>query len=165
MPDTGAPWEIPYAAPSDLVSAWPALSEDIAEAVADGLTKALIKPSQVLTTTNFTSTSTTAVDLTGVEVTVTPTDATNRFLLLFAAQVASSANGGSNWYQFRRDTTDLFEEVQRRSGDNQDMDSFAMMFDEVAGNTTARTYKIRTRTSSGTQTVFSSSFVVVEYAV
>jgi hypothetical protein len=37
MPDTGAPWNIPYAAPTDLVRDWPALSEDIAEAVADGL--------------------------------------------------------------------------------------------------------------------------------
>jgi hypothetical protein len=37
MPDTGAPWNIPYAAPADLVRDWPALSEDVAEAVADGL--------------------------------------------------------------------------------------------------------------------------------
>jgi hypothetical protein len=44
MPDTGAPWAIPYAAGSDLVSAWPALSEDIADEVAAGLTRALIKP-------------------------------------------------------------------------------------------------------------------------
>jgi hypothetical protein len=127
--------------------------------------RGLLQAPNVLTTTNFTSTSTTAVDLTGVEVAITPTSATSRILLMFTAQVASSANGGSNWYQFRRDTTDLFEEVQRRSGDNQDIDTFAMMFDEVAGSTTARTYKIRTRTSSGTQTVFSSSLIVVEYAV
>jgi hypothetical protein len=38
MADTGAPWEIPYAEPGDLVRDWPALSEDVADAVADGLT-------------------------------------------------------------------------------------------------------------------------------
>ena len=37
MPDTGAPYFIPFADPTDLVRDWPALSEDVAEAVADGL--------------------------------------------------------------------------------------------------------------------------------
>jgi hypothetical protein len=40
MPDTGAPWNIPYAAPADLVRDWPDLSEDVADAVAAGLTAA-----------------------------------------------------------------------------------------------------------------------------
>ena len=38
MADTGAPWSIPYAEPADLVRDWPALSEDVADAVAAGLT-------------------------------------------------------------------------------------------------------------------------------
>jgi hypothetical protein len=37
MPDTGAPWNIPYVAPSDLVRDYPSDSEDLAEAIADGL--------------------------------------------------------------------------------------------------------------------------------
>jgi hypothetical protein len=53
MPDTGAPWNIPYAAPSDLVRDWPALSEDVAEAVADGLQIAASYDSvSVITATN-----------------------------------------------------------------------------------------------------------------
>jgi hypothetical protein len=40
--DTGAPWNIPYAEPTDLVRDWPALSEDVAEAVADGLDDAAV---------------------------------------------------------------------------------------------------------------------------
>jgi hypothetical protein len=28
MPDTGAPWNIPFAAPADLVRDWPDLSEE-----------------------------------------------------------------------------------------------------------------------------------------
>jgi len=39
--DTGAPWNIPFAEPTDLVRDWPQLSEDVADAVAAGLTEAL----------------------------------------------------------------------------------------------------------------------------
>ena len=165
MPDTGAPWNIPYAAGSDLVSAWPALSEDIAEAVADGLTAALITPSQVITTTNFTTTSATMVDLTGVTVTVTPAAATNRFLLMFTANTENSSGGNNNFFQFQRDATLLFEEVEVYLPSSNDAASVAMMFDEEATNTTARTYKVVVRRNSGTMTVLNSSFVVIEYAV
>ena len=40
MADTGAPHFIPFAEPTDLVRDWPALSEDVADAVADGLSAA-----------------------------------------------------------------------------------------------------------------------------
>jgi hypothetical protein len=52
MPDTGAPWNIPYAAPADLVRDWPALSEDVAEAIADGLSAASFSASTTITATN-----------------------------------------------------------------------------------------------------------------
>ena len=164
MPDTGAPWAIPYAAGSDLVSAWPALSEDIAEAVADGLTAALITPSQVITTTNFTTSSATFVDLTGVTITVTPAAATNRFLLMFTANNQNTSTN-SNYFQFQRDSTLLFEEVEDEATAATAPSTVAMMFDEEATNTTARTYKVMARRSGGTMTVLNSAFVVIEYAV
>jgi hypothetical protein len=37
MADTGAPWNIPFATPTNLVRGWPALSEDVADAVVDAL--------------------------------------------------------------------------------------------------------------------------------
>jgi hypothetical protein len=37
MPDTGAPWNIPYLDGTELVRAYPAFSEDLADAVADAL--------------------------------------------------------------------------------------------------------------------------------
>jgi hypothetical protein len=40
MPDTGAPYFIPFAAPADLVRDWPDLSEDVALAIASGLSAA-----------------------------------------------------------------------------------------------------------------------------
>ena len=34
MPDTGAPWNIPYVAASDLVADWPTDNQTMAEAIA-----------------------------------------------------------------------------------------------------------------------------------
>jgi hypothetical protein len=165
MGTTGAPWNIPFADPSDLVSAWPALSEDVAEAVADGLTAAGPKFYQVMTTTDFTTTSTSAVDLTGVTVTVVPSDATNRIAMFFTASVENSNADREAFFRFRRDTTDLFEEVEVHCPAANDAQTVAMMFDEVAGSTASRNYLIRTRTSSTTLRVNNSSLIVMEYAV
>jgi hypothetical protein len=52
MADTGAPWNIPFAEPSDLVRDWPALSEDVADAVAAGLTAAGFTARAMITATN-----------------------------------------------------------------------------------------------------------------
>jgi hypothetical protein len=167
MPDTGAPWNIPYVEPADLVRDYPAADEAQALAIAGGLSKALIKVSQVQTTTNFSTSSSTNVDLTGVTVTVTPSAATSRFLLMFTANVESNNNNGQFFFQFDRSSTLLFEEVEYRynTGSNPRPVTFSMMFDEVAGDTSARTYKVVVRSPTGTLTVSNSSFSVIEYAV
>jgi hypothetical protein len=54
MADTGAPWNIPYAEPSNLVRDWPALSEDVAEAVAAGLSATGLNASTTITATDAT---------------------------------------------------------------------------------------------------------------
>ena len=56
MADTGAPWNIPFAEPTDLVRDWPDLSEDVANAVAAGLDAAggLVAVKFVTRTTPFT---------------------------------------------------------------------------------------------------------------
>jgi hypothetical protein len=52
MADTGAPWNIPFAEPSDLVRDWPALSEDVADAVAAGLSSTGFNASTTITATD-----------------------------------------------------------------------------------------------------------------
>jgi hypothetical protein len=166
MADTGAPWNIPYAEPADLVRDWPALSEDVADEVAAGLTAAnsvIRQVQQVITTTNFTTTSQVLVDLTGVIVTVVPQDAANRIHLWFTAETSNNSTPRKAIFTFRRDTTDIFEEVEvAQERDNLGY-SASMMFDEVAGSTTSRTYSIRCSTSAGTLTVRNSSLIVMEY--
>ena len=106
MADTGAPWNIPYAEPSDLVRDWPDLSEDVADAVAAGLTDAsLIK--QVASTTKTdtfvlsATTSTPFTDITGLSVTITPSTVTSKVLLIAQSNASTDApmifriNGGN----------------------------------------------------------------------
>jgi hypothetical protein len=52
MADTGNPWFIPFAEPSDLVRDWPALSSAVATAVADGLSSAGFNASTTITATD-----------------------------------------------------------------------------------------------------------------
>jgi hypothetical protein len=91
MADTGAPWNIPYAEPSDLVRDWPALSEDVAEAISDALdTRTFGQIIQTVKTDTFITTlnqgaSTGIPDLT---VSITPTSNTAKVLVL--AQVVVS---------------------------------------------------------------------------
>jgi hypothetical protein len=164
MADTGNPWFIPFAEPSDLVRDWPALSSAVGTAVAAGLTAANISVSQVTATTNFTTTSTSLVNVTGATFTITPKAATNRFLMMFAANYTNGNGGNKCFWRFRRDSTDLFEEVTGRITSGGQEFVMSMMFDEEASSTTARDYLAMMRVDGNTGTLFNSSFIVIEYA-
>jgi hypothetical protein len=113
MADTGAPWNIPYAEPSDLVRDWPALSEDVAEAVADGLDAVLAggigsNVVQTVKTDTFSTTSTSFTDVTGLTASITPTSTDSKVLVIatvnFYAATASSQRAG---WTVTRGTTNL----------------------------------------------------------
>ena len=96
MPDTGAPYFIPFADPTDLVRDWPALSEDVAEAVADGLDEAGSagigsNVVQTVKTDTFSTTSGTFEDVTGLAVTITPTSNTSKILIIADVSISTSA--------------------------------------------------------------------------
>jgi hypothetical protein len=87
MPDTGAPWNIPYVESTDLVSDWPADSLALANAVAAGLSAAGnagigSNVVQATTRTEFSTTSSTFVTVTGLSVTITPSSATSKVLVI-----------------------------------------------------------------------------------
>ena len=86
MADTGAPWNIPYAEPTDLVRDWPALSEDVAEAVADGLDAAggLVEVKSVLKTDTFTASlgAGASTDITGLTITHALADAAHKLVII-----------------------------------------------------------------------------------
>jgi hypothetical protein len=97
MPDTGAPWNLPYPAPSDLVRNGPAQFEALADAVADGL---LIKQVvQTVKTDTFVTSSATFVDVTGLAVTITPSTNTSKVLVIVQLTTAESQDGALGFWK------------------------------------------------------------------
>jgi hypothetical protein len=91
MPDTGAPWNIPYVDPTDLVRDYPQASEDLADAIADGL-DAAGSPGigsnvvQTVKTDLFTTTSASFTAVTGLTATITPTSDSAKVLVMVTVQ-------------------------------------------------------------------------------
>lgn len=96
MPDTGAPFNIPYVAPTDLVADWPTAAQDLAEAIADNLTGGLGSNSvstALLTPVQVTSSSFT--DVTGLTVSITPQFSNSKVLVI--ATVTGSGDSGVSY--------------------------------------------------------------------
>jgi len=95
MPDTGAPWNIPYVAGTDLVRDWPTDSQDLAEAIADGLDAAGnagigTNVVQTVKTDTFSTSSTSFTTVTGLTASITPTAASSKVLII--AQISHALN-------------------------------------------------------------------------
>jgi hypothetical protein len=101
MADTGAPWNLPYPVSSDLVRDGAQAIEDLADAVATGLSAASVVKQVVSTvkTNTFTTTSTSFVDITGLTATLTPSAVGNKVLII--AQVAWGIGNNAIFGQFR----------------------------------------------------------------
>jgi hypothetical protein len=97
MPDTGAPWNIPYVEPSDLVRDYPSDSEDLADAIALGLDAAvgLVAVKHALFTGTQTNSTAAQVNfaVTDLSITHTLADAANK-LIISAYFGASATTGG-----------------------------------------------------------------------
>ena len=96
MPDTGAPWNLPYPSPSDLVRDAPQAFEDLAEAVADGLDNAgaIAKFEYVTDTTNRSSTAGDWADA-GISIDFTPTAADSLLLVQWSGNAEAGRNSGT----------------------------------------------------------------------
>jgi len=112
MPDTGAPWNIPYVASTDLVSDWPADSLALANAIDAGLDAAgnagigsnVVSAAK---TDTFTTTSTSPVDITGLSATITPSSATSKVLVIAYLNVSCSTPTQIAAAQLYRDATEI----------------------------------------------------------
>jgi hypothetical protein len=161
MPDTGAPWNIPYADPTDLVRDWPALSEDVAEAVADGfdaVALAGIGSNLVVgsTTTTTTTTSTSYVN-TSLTATITPTTNTSKVLVIASAAQFSHSNGaGVSFARLYRGTvtgTALDTTAQFYFNSNvQKFTPLMIMAVDSPGTAGAQAYTLAIRTNNATNT-------------
>jgi hypothetical protein len=168
MPDTGAPWNIPYVEATDLVSDWPADSLALANAIDAGLDAASALPIvQIVNVTDTTTrtTSSTSMTDTGVSLTITPTSASNKILLM--ASFSAFSNPGVNRYtggsyQIYNDTAAAAVEGTQNAEYGSLLSSavnqygyayFHLMGLDAPASTSAQTYKIRfeaTNTTAGT---------------
>ena len=100
MADTGAPWNIPYVEPTDLVRDYPAADEAQALAIAAGLSAAGnagigSNVVQAVKTDTFSTTSRNVwVDVTDLTVNITPSSATSKVLLLATLNTSSTTGNG-----------------------------------------------------------------------
>jgi hypothetical protein len=84
MPDTGAPWNIPFVAPTDNPRLFPAADEAQALAVAAGLSGVSVvrQVVQTVMADTFSTTSTSYTVITGLTASITPETNTNKVLIL-----------------------------------------------------------------------------------
>jgi hypothetical protein len=112
MPDTGAPWNIPYVDPTDLVRDYPQASEDLADAVAAGLSAAGnagigSNVVQAIKTDTFTASTATFVTITGLSVTITPTSDTSKILLIGSVNAAADPSLTTVFLRYMRGATPI----------------------------------------------------------
>jgi len=97
VPDTGAPWNIPYVAGTDLVSDWPADSLALANAIDSGLDTAavFVEVKSALFTGTQTNSTASGADfaITDLSITHEVADASNKLILMATCGVLANSTG------------------------------------------------------------------------
>ena len=100
MPDTGPPWNIPYVDDADLVRDYPQASEDLADAIAAGLSAAggLVAVKHVLKTNTFSASVAAGGNVAVDDLTITHevADAANRLIITAYFGAAANSFGQGN---------------------------------------------------------------------
>ena len=152
MPDTGAPWNLPYPAPSDLVRDAPEAFEDLAAAVATGLTAAgAVK--QVVYFTGGSSQSTTSTTFINTDITasITPGSTDSQILLFYSAseleEQGTNRTAIAGLFVTDKDGTQLSNAQIRGRSTSTESAPLAMVAAHSPGVTTAVTYMVCLRTN------------------
>jgi hypothetical protein len=162
MPDTGAPWNIPYVENADLVSDWPADSLLVANAVAAGLSAAALpgigsNVGQAVKTDAFSTASGTFVDVTGLSVTITPSSDTSKILVLYSVNIGTGATDDAfTVIQLVRDATVVNAGLDGTAlfwGHNRSAITAAGNFVDSPATASAVTYKVQVK-KVGTTTAY-----------
>ena len=154
MPDTGAPWNIPYVEAADLVSDWPADSLALANAIDAGLDaagNAGIGSNVVesFTTTSFTVSSSTLVT-TGRSVVITPSSATSKILVIGIAYSGRiSATGPFFSIAADRGGTVITPESKATSSNLNNRVPLSFTFLDSPGSASAQTYTLMAAVAAG----------------
>jgi hypothetical protein len=159
--DTGLPWELPYPLPTDLVRDGADDIKALAEATATGLSAAGNAGigSNVVTafkTDTFSTSSTSLTNVTGLEVTITPSSDTSKVLLIASFGVGHSTNQLS-YFDFAEGTTSILVAAANTPHTmNVLVDNLSRVSPvtihglHAPGVATPVTYRVRCRTDAGT---------------
>jgi len=165
MPDING---IPYVASGDLVSAYPTVSQDLAQEVSDQLATKLDaadqKIIQVVRATDASQRSTTSTSFTDVNlsVTITPTKATSSVYLMAFVFVQQNRTTGTDSYGVLQITdnsnnaisgaeaTGIGEENYSFSGTTRFRNAASLLAVSTPATTSATTYKLRFRSEVAT---------------
>jgi hypothetical protein len=153
MANTGAPWNIPFAEPSDLVRDWPALSSAVGTAVAAGLTAANEWAVAQVVSSNKTAAqsisntfpSETYSDITGLSVTITPSSTDSTILIIAAVQYHIDNVNANAKIRLMRNATPLVgtQSCSFQFGDQERGDSASWVYIDSPSTTSATTYKLQ----------------------
>jgi hypothetical protein len=178
MPDTGAPWLLPYPSPSDLVRDAPQAFEDLASAAATSLSavRALglgTNVVQVAKRDAFSTSSSSFVAVTGLSASITCSSSSSKVLIV--VQITHGLNAPNNNGRFRltggNATTYIgnaagsrvravFDMTPRGTGEyhpSNEARSGVIVYLDSPGTTSAVTYGVECSTSGGTLGVNRSS--------
>jgi len=107
----------------------------------------------------FTTSSTSYTDITGLSVSITPTSASNRILVITAVNSSATASGWNSFFRMMRDSTPIFignsagsrtlSSFQHYLGNNQDIRCLTASFLDSPNTTSSVTYKVQTASQSG----------------
>jgi hypothetical protein len=170
MPDTGAPWNIPYAAPADLVRDWPDLSEDVAEAVADGLDAAGNAGigSNVVSVVDDTTRTTSIItfsQLSGTAAVITPSATSSKVLVLFSVASAGAVNANETLrIRLTRGGTQIGAVQELIVNASNFRSPMGYIFLDSPSTTSATTYEAEFRSATGGNvvSVYSTTMTVIE---
>ena len=169
MADTGAPWNLPYPLPTDLVRDGADAIKDLAEATAAGL-DAAGNPGigsnvvQTVKTDTFTTTSSSFTEVTGLTATITPSSNTSKILLLASFTMFATADGFGGMARFYRGSTGLTiaaasgSRIQAHTGlvtasDGRPAYQMVMHLLDSPASDSAQTYAVRVRRGGSASTV------------
>lgn len=125
----------------------------------------ILQVQSVNVTTDFTSGSSSFVDMTGYSISFTPKSSTSRIYIAFSLEWNSGAVNTTFEAQIVRDSTALFEPRANFIPTATGRGLCAGYFDEAASSTSARTYKLQGKyNQTGNWTVFNGSLIVTEVA-
>jgi CO dehydrogenase/acetyl-CoA synthase alpha subunit len=115
---------------------------------------------------NFSTSSTSDVDVTGSTISITPASATSKFVLIFTGGSLSHTNlGGVITFTLSglvSNISGVYSQVAAASGGGANAHGVSVV--DSPATTSARTYVVRARTNVGTATLSNLHFTVMEVA-